>query len=109
VFNINLNYNINQALDPEKWDGNFHATSLYKAIEHLASDIKNIKDSLRRIGKYIRDKSINNNPNNIKNLEGVGKIVWEFLSFIYNSHWDSLYIDNTNTTFKNKVSFKFTP
>jgi len=25
--------------------------------------------------KYIRDKSIDSNPNNIKNLEGVGKAV----------------------------------
>jgi len=45
-------------------------------MEHLASDIKNIKDSLRRMGKYIRDKSIDNtNSNNIKDLEGVGNVV----------------------------------
>ena len=109
VFNINLNYNINQALDPEKWDGDFHATSLHRAMEYLASDIKNIKDSLWRMGKYIRGKSINNDPNNIKNFEGVSKAVWKFLSSIYNSHWNGLYIDNTNTTFRNKVSSKFTP
>ena len=42
-------------------------------MEHLASDIKNIKDSLQRMGKYIWDKSINNNPNNIKDLKGVRK------------------------------------
>ena len=58
--------------------------------------------------KYIRGKSINNDPNNIKDLKGVGKVVWEFLSSIYDLHWDGLYIDNTNTTFKNKVSSKFT-
>ena len=28
---------------------------------------------------------------------------------IHNSHWNGLYIDNTNTTFRNKVSSKFTP
>jgi len=61
------------------------------------------------MGKYIRGKSINNDPNNIKDLEGVGKTVWEFLSSIYDSHWNSLYVDNTNTTFRNKVSSKFTP
>jgi len=27
------------------------------------------------MGKYIRDKSIDNNPNNIKDLEGIGKAV----------------------------------
>ena len=77
-------------------------------MKHLASDIKNIKDSLQRMGKYIRGKSINNDPNNIKDFEGVDKMVWEFLSSIYNSHWNSLYINNTNTTFRNKVSSKFT-
>jgi len=109
VFNINLNYDINQALDPEEWDSDFCAISLHGAIEYLVSDVKNIKNSLWRMGKYIRDKSIDSNPNNIKNLEGVGKAVYKFLSSIYNSHWDGLYIDNTNTTFRNKVSFKFTP
>ena len=109
VFNINLNYDIDQALDPEEWNSNFHTISLYGTIKHLASDIKNIKDSLQRMGKYIRGKSIDSNPNNIKDLKGVGKVVWEFLSSIYNSHWDGLYVDNTNTTFRNKVSSKFTP
>ena len=39
----------------------------------------------------------------------MNKAVWEFLSFIYNSHWDGLYIDNSNTTFRNKVKSKFIP
>jgi len=108
VFNINLNYDINQVLDLKEWDSDFCATSLYRAMKHLALDIKNIKDSLWRIGKYIRDKSIDNDPNNIKNLKGVDKAVWKFLSSIYNSHWDDLYVNNTNTTFRNKVSSKFT-
>ena len=60
------------------------------------------------MGKYIKGKSIDNsNPNNVKDLEGIGKAVWEFLSSIYNSHWDKLYIDDSNTTFRNKVKSKF--
>ena len=58
--------------------------------------------------EYIRDKSIDSNPNNIKNLESVSKVVWEFLSSIYNLHWDGLYVNNTNTIFRNKISSKFT-
>ena len=108
VFNINLNYNIDQVLDLEEWDSDFRATSLHEAMKHLASDVKNIKDSFRRIGKYIRGKLIDSNPNSIKDLKNVGKVVWEFLSSIYNSYWDGLYIDNTNTIFRNKVSYKFT-
>ena len=66
VFNIQLNYDINQALDPESWDGNFWAILLHRLMEHLASNIKNIKESL---GKAIKgDKA-----NSIKDLKGVGK------------------------------------
>jgi len=50
MFNIQLNYDINQALDLEEWDGNFHTILLYKAMEYLAPDIKNIKDFLYRMG-----------------------------------------------------------
>jgi len=79
MFDIQLSYDVDQALDPEEWDSDFHTTSLHGAMEYLASDIKNIKDSLCRMGKYIQGKSIDSNPNNIKDLEGVGKAVWEFL------------------------------
>ena len=76
MFNMQLNYDINQTLDLESWDGKFHAVSLYRSIKHLASDIKNIKDSLHRIGKYIKDKSIiDSNANSVKDLEGMGKVV----------------------------------
>ena len=109
MFNINLSYDIDQALDLEEWDGDFCTTLLYGAMKYLVSDVKNIKDFLWRMGKYIRGKSINSNPNNIKDLEGISKAVWEFLSSIYNSYWNSLYIDDTNITFRNKISSKFTP
>jgi len=109
MFNINLNYDIDQALDLEEWDGKFHVTSLHGVMKHIALDVKNIKDSLRRMGKYIRDKVIDNNPNNCKDLEGVGKALWKFLSSIYESHWNSLYADSSNNTFRSKVSSKFTP
>jgi len=72
--NIQLNYNINQALDPESWDGDFYAIFLHRFMEHLALDVKNIKNSLTRMQKYILGKSINEDKaNNIKDLEGIGK------------------------------------
>ena len=86
VFNINLNYDIDQALNPEEWDGEFHATLLHRAMKHVALDIKNIKDSLQRMGKYIRGKAIDNNPNNCKDLEDIDKALWKFLSSIYETH-----------------------
>jgi len=43
-------------------------------MEYLASDIKNIKESLTRIHKYILGKSIDGDKaNNIKDLESIGK------------------------------------
>jgi len=109
VFNVNLNYDIDQALDLEKWDGRFHTTLLHEAMKHVMSDVKNIKDFLHRIGKYIRGKSLDDNPNNCKKLEGVDKELWEFLSSIYESHWDGLYTDSSNNTFRSLVSSKFIP
>jgi len=49
VFNIQLNYDTNQALDPDLWDSKFRTVSLHESIEYLASDIKNIKESLQRM------------------------------------------------------------
>jgi len=74
VFNIQLNYNPNQALDPESWNGNFHVVSLHGFIEHLASDTLNIKESLFRICKYILGKSIKgNNAHEVEDFKGMDK------------------------------------
>jgi len=54
MFDIQLSYDVNQALDPKEWDGDFHTTLLHRAMEHLASNVKNIKDSLQRMGIYLR-------------------------------------------------------
>ena len=84
IFNVQLNYDINQALDSESWDGNFQAILFYGSMKHLASNIKNIKNFLNRIRKYILSKSIKGNKaNNIKDLEGVSKVAWGFISFLY--------------------------
>jgi len=86
VVNVQLSYNINQALDLESWDSDFHTISLHGSMEHLVFDIKIIKDSLSRMYKYILGKSINENKaNEVQDLESIGKAAWEFLSAIYKS------------------------
>jgi len=56
-------------------------------MEHLASDVQNIKKSLTRMWRYILGKSIDNDKaNEVKNLEDIGKAIWEFISVIYKSH-----------------------
>ena len=70
IINIQLNYNINQATNPKSQDSEFRAVSLHKSIKHIVSDIKNIKESLYRIQKYILDKAIDSNKaNNVKDLD----------------------------------------
>jgi len=60
--------------------------------------------------KYIMSKSINEgNTNNIKDLEGIGKVIWEFILAFYDAHWDSLYVDDSKILFRNKVKSKFNP
>jgi len=56
---------------------------------HLALDIKHIKESLRRMQKYILNKSIEGDKaNDVKDLEGVSEVAWGFISALYESHWD---------------------
>ena len=51
--------------------------------------------------KYIKNKSIDHNKvNNIPDLSSVGKVVWNFISAIYKSGWNSLVTNKDNTTFR---------
>ena len=54
--NIPLPHDPDMSSDPEIWGGNFHLISLYGLIEHITSDTKNIKDSLKFMAKYITNK-----------------------------------------------------
>ena len=108
MFNVHLNYDSNIALDPDSWDSNFHVVFFHGSMEHLASDALNIKKSLSRMCKYILGKSIENSgANDIKDFKVMGKTMWEFISAIYDSHWDSFFVDDNNTTFRNKVKSQF--
>ena len=77
-------------------------------MEHLASDIKNIKESLYRMEKYILSKDIKSNKaNDIKDLEGLGKAAWRFITVLCTSHWNSLMVNSTNRSFRNNIKLKF--
>jgi len=74
MFNVQLNYDPNQALDPDSWNSSFHAVSLHHSMEYLALDVLNIRESLFRMHKYILGKSIGNDgANNIEDFKGMGK------------------------------------
>ena len=84
IINIQLPYDLNAPTEPELWSGNFHPISLHSSIKHIASDTKCIKDSLNFMAKYISNKKVNpKNANNLKDFDGMGDSVWNFISIVY--------------------------
>ena len=77
-------------------------------MEHMPSDVLNFKESLSRMRKYMLGKAIeSDDANDVEDLNGMGKALWEFISTIYDSHWDNLFMDNNKMTFRNKVKLQF--
>ncbi len=71
-------------MEPKLWNGNFHPISLHESIKYLALDSKNIKDSLNFIAKYITNKQVNPaKPNDFEDFNGIGKVIWNFISSVY--------------------------
>jgi len=60
--------------------------------------------------KYILDKAIDGNKaNSVKNLKGVSKTVWKFILSLYEVCWNSLIVDNSKMSFRNKIKSKLSP
>jgi len=96
-------------MDVNLWNGNFQSISLHGSLEHLPSDSKCIKESLIWIAKYINNKSIDVNKfNDVDELKEIGQAVWKFVSSIYNSEWDLLFVDENKNLFRQIVANKFT-
>ena len=61
------------------------------------------------MAKYISNKKVNpKTANDLKDLDGIGDSVWNFISSVYQAGWDSLYMDNKLRTLRKKISSKFT-
>ena len=85
--NIQLPYDSDTPTDLEICNGGFHPISLHGSIKHIVSDAKNIKDSLRFMAKYISNKQIElSKANDLDDFNGIGDVVWNFISFIYESN-----------------------
>ena len=110
IINVQLPYDPNAPTKPELWSGSFHPISLHGSVEHLASDAKNIKVTLNFLAKYIQGKQVDGNQvNNIVDFDGMGDSIWNFISSVYASKWDTLYTDQKVNTLRSKISSKFTP
>jgi len=59
---------------------------------------------------YIKNKSIENNKtNDVTDLKEIGEAIWNFITSIYNSDWNSLVTDKDNHNLRQKFAAKFTP
>ena len=77
-------------------------------MEHLASDVKHIKESLYRIQKYILNKLIEGDKaNDVKDLKDIGEAAWSFISALYKSYWNYLIANKNNFSFRWKVKAQF--
>ena len=83
VINIQLLYNPNTPTEPKLWDGNFHPILLYRFIEYLTSDSKNIKNSLNFMAKYIINKQVNSaKSNDLEDFNGIEGAIWNLISSV---------------------------
>ena len=67
-------YSANVLADPNLWDSNFTATSLFGTNEFLQSDVRNMACSLQCIACFLKQRSLEgHDSNNIPQLELFGK------------------------------------
>ena len=109
IINIQLLYDPQASTKLDLWSSSFHPISFHGLIEHFALDLKNIKDSLNFMVKYISNKQVNNSKaNELNDFDGMGNAIWNFISLVYKAKWDTLITDNKSTTLRMKISSKFT-
>jgi len=110
VINIQLQYDLNTPIEPDLWDGSFHPISLHSSIEHIALNSKNIKDSLNFMTKYIANKQVDlAKSNDLEDFKGIGEVIWNLISLLYQSKWDSLIADKNAISLRKKILDKLTP
>ena len=62
------------------------------------------------MAKYISNKQIEpSKANDLMDFNGIGNAVWNFISSIYESNWDTLHTDNKSNTLRRKIAAKYTP
>ena len=100
-------YSANVLADPNLWDGNFSAISLFGTNKFLQSNVRNIACSLQRMACFLKQWSLEEcDSNNIPQLELFGESAWDFISAIFKSGWDQLH-SSKNTFIRNNISTYF--
>ena len=79
-------YNANIPANPNLWDGNFTATSLFGTNEFLQSNVCNMACLLQCMACFLKQRSLEGHDgNNIPQLELFGELAWDFISIIFES------------------------
>jgi len=100
-------YSTNVPADPNLWDSNFTAMSLFSTNEFLQSNVRNMACSLQHMVCFLKQHSLERrNGNNIPQLELFGESAWDFISTIFESGWDQLH-SSENTSIHNNISTYF--
>jgi len=61
------------------------------------------------MARYIKNKKVNaSKTNNLLDFDNMGDSIWNFISSVYSSNWDSLFTNNKSNTLRAKLSSKFT-
>ena len=62
------------------------------------------------MAKYIANKQVNlAKSNNLEDFKGIGETIWNLISLVYQSKWDSLIVGKNANFLKKKISDKLTP
>ena len=78
---ILLAYNANYLTEPNIWDSKAHSLFVFRTIEFLEIDLKNMFTSLLYMADFMRSKkTLKDKVNDIPKLKGFDKATWSFLS-----------------------------
>ena len=103
-FEILFNYDINAPTEANAWDSKAHFIFIFRHMEFLEIDVKNIFTSLLHMVAFIRTRKVQKGKIlDMAELQGFGKVVWNFILFIYEADWDFIPINDQNISFRNAV------
>ena len=102
-----ISYSTNVLADPGLQNGNFTAIFLFGKNEFLQSDVCNMACSLQHMATFLRQKSLEGHDgNNILQMKLFGESAWSFISAIFKSGQDQLYL-SSKTFIQDNVTIHF--
>jgi len=102
-----ISYEKNCPMEPNAWDREAYSISIFRNMNFLDTDTKNIEMLLLYMANFIGNRKLNKDHNLIQ-LNRFGHAAWCFISSIYKAGWDSLRT-NDNRMFRQNIASKFTP